>query len=121
MSIPLTDLFDRALMRGGHTHTRKDIADGIASGKYQYFGDDVACVITEVLDYPQDRRLHIFIAAGDYERIIERWLPELRAFASEHGCSSIKTTARHGFLKRLPKIGWRPTHTVFELKLETMR
>jgi hypothetical protein len=118
MSIPLTDLFDRAIRWGGDTHTRRDIAEGIASGRYQYFGDDVACFVTEIVEFPQARRLHIFLAAGDYEILKTRWLPKLRAFASEHGCGSITTTARHGFLRRLPKIGWRPTHTVFELKLE---
>lgn len=118
MSQSLPDLFEKALCKGGDTHTRSDVADGVKSGRYQYFGDDASCLVTEILEYPQGRRLHIFIAAGDYARIINTWLPKVRDFASENGCSSITTTARHGFLRRLPKIGWRPTHTVFELKLE---
>lgn len=118
MSRALSDLFDRALAFGGHTHTRADIAEHIKSGRFQYFGDDKSCLVTEIIDYPRTRRLHIFIAAGDYDQIIDRWLPMAKEFAIESGCTSITTAARHGFLKRLPRIGWRPTHTVFEIKLE---
>jgi len=118
MSRALSDLFDRALAFGGYTHTRQDIAEGVKSGRFQYFGDDVSCLVTEIVEHPRCRRLHIFLAAGDYNQIIERWLPKAVAFAADNGCASITTAARHGFLKRLPRIGWRPTHTVFELKLE---
>lgn len=118
MSRALSELFDRALHKGGDTHSRQDVAEGVASGRYQYFGDDSCALVTEIVEYPNGRRLHIFLAAGDYSRIVETWIPKLRDFAADNGCASITTTARHGFLKRLPKIGWRPTHTVFELKLE---
>lgn len=114
----LPDLFDKALRRGGDTHTRQDVAEGVINGRFQYFGDDKSCLVTEIVEYPRARRLHIFIAAGDYKQIIERWLPMAKEFAIESGCTSITTAARHGFLKRLPRIGWRPTHTVFEIKLE---
>jgi hypothetical protein len=121
MSRALSDLFDKALRIGGNTHTRQDIAEGIKSGRYQYFGDDISCIVTEIVEYPQTRRLHILIGAGDYSQIATRWIPTAKEFAIQNGCSSMTTAARRGFLKRLPRIGWRPTHTVFELKLEDAR
>lgn len=118
MSQALSELFDRALAFGGHTHTRADIAEGVKSGRYHYFGDDQCAVVVEIIEYPQDRKLNVFLAAGDYKRIMQNTLPKLRAFAKDAGCSSLTTTARHGFRKRLPSLGWKPTHTVFELQLE---
>lgn len=118
MSRALSDLFDRALAFGGHTHTRADIAEGIKIGRYHYFGDDRCAVVAEIVEYPQDRKLNVFLAAGDYSRIMRVFVPKLKSFAIDNGCSSLTTTARHGFLRRLPAVGWKPTHTVFELKLE---
>ena len=118
MSRALSELFDRALAFGGYTHTRADIAEGVKVGRFHYFGDDKCAVVAEIVEYPQDRKLNVFLAAGDYKRIMQNILPKLKAFARDNGCSSLTTTARHGFLKRLPPVGWKPTHTVFELKLE---
>lgn len=118
MSRALSDLFDRALAFGGYTHTRTDIAEGIKIGRFHYFGDDRCSVVTEFVEYPHDRKLNVFIAAGDYRHMMRVILPRLKSFAIDNGCSSLTTTARHGFLRRLPTVGWKPTHTVFELKLE---
>lgn len=114
----LPELFEKALKFGGNTHIRDDIVEGISSGRFQYWGDDDAVVITEIIEYPRGKKLHVFIAAGNFEHMNMTWLPALQKFARDNGCSSITTTARHGFIRRLPRLGWKPTHTVFELKVE---
>ena len=114
----LVELFDKALLFGGSTHERIDVAEGIKSGRLHYFGDDTVAVVTEIIEYPRTRKLHVLLAAGDFNRMIDRFLPLVKRFARENGCNSITTTARKGFIRKLPKVGFRPTHIAFELKLE---
>lgn len=120
ISLPRFDLpalFDKALIFGG-THSREDIVAGLKDGRYQYFGGDTVAAVTEIIDYPQSRRLHILFAAGDYRQMIKQFLPILKTYAAEHGCDSITTNGRKGFMRRLPKVGFKPTHVTFELKVE---
>jgi len=119
-SLPRFDLpalFDKALIFGG-THSREDIVDGLKKGRYQYFGGETVAAVTEIIDYPSSRKLHILFAAGDYRQMIKQFLPILRNYAIDHGCDSITTNGRRGFIRRLPIVGFKPTHVVFELELE---
>lgn len=114
----LPELFDKALALGGHTHTRQDIADGVKSGRFQYWGDDECCLVTEIVEYPRKRVLHLFIAAGNLERLLEHYLPTVKQFASDNGCSSLTSVSRKGFLRRFPAYGFRPKCITFELELK---
>jgi hypothetical protein len=114
----LPALFDKALKLGGNTHTREDIAEGIKSGRFQYWGDDKCCLVTEIVQYPQKRTLHLFIAAGELDRLLEHYLPKVKAFAAEHQCSALTSVSRKGFLKRFPAYGFKPKCITFELPIE---
>jgi hypothetical protein len=112
----LPELFDKALKLGGNTHTRQDILDGIKQGRFQYFGDDECCVVTEIIQYPQKRVLHLFIAAGKLDRLFEIYLPQVKQFARENGCTSLTSVSRKGFLKRFPP-EFKPKCVTFEAEL----
>lgn len=114
----LPELFDKALALGGHTHTREDIAEGIKSGRFQYWGDDECCVVTEIIQYPQKRELNLFLAAGNLDRLLETYLPKVKEFARENGCYALVSVSRKGFLKRYPKYGFKPKFVTFELPIE---
>ena len=114
----LSELFDKALKIGGNTHTREDIAAGIKSGRFQYWGDEDCCLVTEIVEYPQKKTLHLFIAAGDLSKLLENYLPKIKKFAQENGCSALTSVSRKGFLKRFPAYGFRPKCITFELALE---
>lgn len=114
----LPDLFDKALAYAGGTHTRADVWEGIKSKRFQYWGDDKCCVVTEIVDFPQTRKLHIFLAAGDLDEILNFYLPQMKEFARENGCKSITNISRKGFLKRLPAYGFVPKSVTFELGLK---
>jgi hypothetical protein len=114
----LQELFDKALDYGGNTHSREDIAAGIASGRYTYFGDSDCCLITEIIDYPRCRKLHLFIAAGDLEQLRRDYLPQVKEFARENGCDGITSiTPRKGFLKKCSAFGFKPKNVTFELRI----
>lgn len=114
----LPELFDKALALGGHTHTRQDIAEGVASGRFQYWGDDECCLVTEIIEYPRKRVLHLFIAAGNLNRLLEQYLPAVKQFAKDNGCSALTSVSRKGFLKRFPAYGFKPKCVTFELPIE---
>ena len=114
----LPKLFDKALALGGHTHTREDIAAGIKAGRYQYWGDEDCCVVTEVVEYPRCRKLHLFIAAGKLSKLLEHYLPKVKAYAQEQGCVSLTSVSRKGFLRRFPAYGFKPKCVTFELDLK---
>jgi hypothetical protein len=118
MSHTLPELFDKALAYGGHTHTREDIAAGLVNGRYQYFGDDKCCVITEIHDFPQCRKLHLFIAAGDLDRLLTVYLPQVKDFARDNGCNGLTSVSRKGFMRRFPAYGFKPKSVTFELELK---
>lgn len=113
----LPALFDKALKLGGYTHTRADIAEGIKTGRFQYWGDDDCCLVTEIVEYPRKRVLHLFIAAGKLDKLLDEYLPQVKAFARENGCSSLTSVSRKGFLKRFPAYGFKPKCITFEYEL----
>lgn len=114
----LPALFDKALRIGGNTHTRQDIAEGIAQGRFQYWGDDECCVVTEIVRYPRCLKLHLFIAAGNLQRLFDVYLPKVKDFAREQGCVALTSVSRKGFLKRFPSVGFKPKCVTFELELK---
>jgi len=114
----LKQLFEKALKHGGSTHTLEDIEKGIQNGSLQYWGDNQCAVITEIINYPRTTKLHIFIVAGNYAMAVERYLPELKRFANEIGASAITAIGRKGFERIVPKIGFQPKYTAFQLDLE---
>ena len=104
---PLRELFEKALRVGGETHTFEDIEYGIATGIFQYWGDKECGVLTQIVDYPRTRKLHIFIVAGNYTVAVERYLPKLKEFAKEINASAITALGRKGFERIVPKIGFK--------------
>ncbi len=114
----LRKLFDKAIVSGGRTHTIDDIEAGIALGIYQFWDADDCCAVTELVRYPRVNKLHIFIAAGNFNSICEKLLPQAKAFAEKNGCVSMTTIARKGFLRRIPQYGFKPKYVAFELDFE---
>jgi hypothetical protein len=114
----LRALFDKALWIGGGTHTIDDVEAGVAQGLFQFWEADDCCAVTEILTYPRCKKLHIFIAAGNFQSICDKLLPRASAFAKENGCVSMTTIARKGFVRRIPQYGFKPKYVAFELDLE---
>jgi hypothetical protein len=114
----LRKLFDKAIISGGNTHTIDDIEAGIANGQFQYWHADDCCAVTELIPYPRCKKLHIFIAAGNFNSICEKLLPQAKQFALDQGCTAMTTIARKGFVKRIPAYGFEPKYIAFQLDLE---
>ena len=95
----------KALRNAGDTHTVQDIADGILDGRFQFWGDDRAGIITEVLSYPRKRAVNYFLVLGDMDACLALQ-PEIEAFAKQIGAAATVATGRQGWDRILGKHGW---------------
>jgi hypothetical protein len=97
-----------ALPYSGDTHTIDDIERGIATGRFGFYPLANAALVVEVIEYPQLRALHIFLAGGDLGELkffTNRVAPDI---ARRLGCSRITIAGRKGFARALSDIGFEP-------------
>ena len=94
-----------ALDEGGNTHSFEDIVRGVAQGHYQFWPADRCCAITEVVEYPNRKSLHIFLAAGDKEQIKDM-NASAEEFARAIGCDSMSIAGRRGWVRELKRYGY---------------
>lgn len=81
-------------------------------------GLEAVCV-TEILDYPRQRRCNLFLCAGRARR---RWLAGLAAiegWARAEGCAAMELQGRRGWQRLLPD--YRPTHVLLRKDLTDER
>ena len=103
----------KALKVGGDTHDLEDVLYCLETGKMQAFWNDGALIVTEIVQAPARRYLHIFLAVGDMDSVMA--LDEkLKAFASEKGCEFGRALVRPGFEKALQAKGWKRKMIVME-------
>lgn len=69
-----------------------------------------AVCVTEIVNYPQEKRCGLVFCAG---RSVERWirhLDEIEAWAREQECDALELQGRPGWERLLPD--WRKTHVL---------
>lgn len=102
---------EAALEYSNGTHDFMDVANAVLTGNMQLWANEKGCVVTEVLDFPKKRILHIFLAGGQLDAI--RDLEDSGVeWAKSIGCSAFTLTGRRGWDKALKNDGWEPTHTM---------
>lgn len=112
----MLELLKKALLKGGSTHELEDILVGIRQNVFQLFHDEDAIVVTEILQSPRKRILNVFLIAGDFKQVM-KLQGKVEEFARAEQCSSMITTGRFGFLRRLPAYGWSPAYVTFKRDL----
>lgn len=94
-----------ALEYSGGTHTFKDIVDGILSQQYQFWPAERGCAITEIVVFPQKKVLHIFLAGGEMDQIVDMDDSAVY-FAKSQGCDSVTIAGRRGWKRVLSEKGY---------------
>lgn len=95
----------KALRAAGDTHTIQDVATGILSGHMQYWFNENAGIVTEVVLYPRKRIVNLFLVFGEMKAALALQ-PQIEQFARHSGCSALTSCGRHGWEKILPAEGW---------------
>jgi len=63
-------LLQKALDKGGGTHTIADIVEALQAGKMQSIFNDSGLMITQVLNAPQRRVMEVLFCAGELPAIL---------------------------------------------------
>lgn len=94
-----------ALEYSGGTHEFEDIVAGIHRGAFQFWPAPKGAAITEIIEFPKKRVLHVFLAGGELDQIVD--MDESAGkFAKAAGCSAMTIAGRKGWEKVLKKNGW---------------
>jgi hypothetical protein len=107
---------EAALALSGGTHVWDDIVSGIYSGKMQFWPAQNACAITEIITYPRNKVLHIFLAGGEMEQIVDMD-ESATEFAKAQGCCAITIAGRKGWKKILEEKGYTERFTTLAKEL----
>lgn len=105
------DWLQAALDCGGNTHTLGDLVEAITDGRMQFWPAERGCAVTEIVVYPRAKSLHIFLAGGDMEQIVDMDSSAAQ-FARAMGCTGMSISGRRGWAKVLKNNGWTEAQTV---------
>lgn len=107
---PYRELLGMALARAGGTHTYEDVLQSISVGDMFFWPASKSCLVTEIVQYPRLRALHVFLAAGDLVEIKDMEA-SLISFAKSLKCSALSMSGRKGWTKALQEMNWEEAHT----------
>lgn len=114
---PWYKYIEDALVYARGTHTLNDVLDGVLRGDFQFWPGDKSAVVTEIQIYPQKKVMHIFLAGGDLEELLEME-KSVRAFAETIGCNSMSISGRRGWVKIFERDGWEEVCTSIVKELD---
>ena len=102
-----------ALEYSGGTHNFDDVAQGIIEGRMQLWPAERGCAVTEIVLYPRIKVLHVFLAGGEMDQIIDM-IDSAVEWSKTQGCTSMTISGGHGWQKVLSKHGVQPVMTVLK-------
>lgn len=101
---------EAALEYSSGTHTGDDVLGAIKAGRMQFWPAPRAAVVTEILDFPRKRLLHVFLAGGEMASVIEM-LPSVEEFARANRCDGLTIAGRPGWQRIMKRHGFEPAFT----------
>lgn len=107
---------ENALMYSGGTHEFIDIVNGVLSGTMQLWAGEHGCAVTEITVYPRKKILHVFLAGGDMEQILD-FQESAAEFARINKCDSMTIAGRRGWTRVLDKHDWEESFCVMSKEL----
>lgn len=105
-----SDLVLNALAYAEGTHTFDDVIGMVMSGRLTWWPLKNSFLLLEIVEYPQKKYLHVFLAGGDLSEI-KTTNDSLKAAAKDLGCAGVTLAGRRGWIKALKDIGWRESCT----------
>jgi hypothetical protein len=106
-------MIESALVYSGGTHTFQDVADMVLAGKAQIWPAPRGVAITEIIEYPQKRVLHVFLGAGELDQLLDM-IKSAEDWGRTQGCTSLTMSGRLGWQRVLDKHGFKPVLITME-------
>lgn len=117
MTLPGSDKIkgwlEAALEYSGGTHTYEDVINGVVAGRMQLWPAERGCAVTEIVIYPRKRVLHVFLAGGEMDQILDM-INSAVEWGKGQGCTGMTVAGRPGWARVLGKYGYKPVMTVLE-------
>jgi hypothetical protein len=107
---------ESALERSGGTHLFEDIVKAVVEGRMQLWPADDACAVTEIIVFPRKKVLHVFLAGGKLETIVDM-NDSAEVWARSLGCDGMSIAGRKGWVKVLKKKGWKESFVNLALEV----
>ncbi len=107
---------EAALERANGTHTIDDVVMAIAKGTMQFWPAPRGCAVTEIIEYPKKKVLHIFLAGGELDQIVDMD-SSASDFARMNGCTAMTIAGRKGWARVLKTKGYEEAYTVLAKEL----
>ena len=104
---------EAALAYSGGTHSFDDVKAAIIAGKMQLWAGKDGCAVTEIIQYPAKRVLHVFLASGTMEQILDM-SDSAMAWGRAQGCTSMTLSGRKGWERALAPHGFKPVLVTLE-------
>ncbi len=90
-------------------HTLEWLDKQVASGKFRCFCSDDAALVVEIRDYPTGAKdVHVLIAAGNAESIINELRCEAEQWGRDEGCIGAIVESRPGWARYLKPYDYEP-------------
>lgn len=105
-----------ALDAGGNTHSFEDIILSVLKGDMQLWHAPNGSVVTQIIEHPQRREIHWFLAGGDMSQVLG-FQDSVRAYARHLGCTAMVLGGRAGWQRALKDDGWQTKGIVMEATL----
>lgn len=96
---------EAALEKAGATHSIEDVRQAVEDGRVQFWPGQNCALVTEILLYPQTKRVRVWLAGGDLEEI-GQMLQMGEWWAKEIGADGIEVVGRKGWAKVLQSDGF---------------
>ena len=115
-SSPLIDDYrvqiEAALVYAGNEYTFEDVKREVAENKLQFWPGTTSVIITTIVNNPQEKLLHFFLAGGNMAEL-EAMTPLVLEWGKQQGCTRASLVGRRGWLKSfLVDTGWKDTKLV---------
>ena len=112
------DWIEAALEYSGGTHDFMDVVDGVFAGRYQLWPAPRGCLVTEIVQYPKKKVLHIFLAGGEMDQLLDMY-DDVSEFGRSQGCVRMTLAGRPGWKRVLSD--WQQDFVVLSTSIEVMK
>jgi hypothetical protein len=103
------DYIEDALEYAEFSHTLEDVLRVVLAGDAQFWPQDDAALVTEIIDYPQRRTLRFWLAGGNLETLQELEIGAIE-WSRLWGCTASEIIGRRGWVRALN--GYKEAATV---------
>jgi hypothetical protein len=106
-----------ALKYSAGSHTVEDVVLEVASGGAQFWPGQESVIVTKVIQYPQHKSLHFWLAGGDLHEL-EAMHAQVEEWGKAQGCTHSTIVGRKGWERTfLRDRGFTPQSVVFSKEL----